>query len=129
MPLFLLDVPPFVGSGRGERGTSLWFGWDVGDLAQCLDDHLLWSPGRHNHKRLLRKAGAQDGVWYIRRSLELCIDLNDGQQRNISRIQKIQRETCHILTPKEHLSMLLTVVCIADKGTLWWRCLPTLKPG
>lgn len=41
MPLFLLDVPPFIGSGRGERGISLWFGWGVGDLAQRLDDHLL----------------------------------------------------------------------------------------
>lgn len=78
----------------------------------------------------IRTAEIQGGVWHIRRSLELCTGLNDGRQRNISCIQNIQRETCYILTPKEHLRMLLTVVWKADKGRtdkLWWSSLPTLK--
>lgn len=118
--------------------SGVWQGWErhiplvqVGCGGPCTV--FIWStpmiPWWTHCKRLLRTE-PQDGVWYIRRSLELCIGLNDRRQRNISCIQNIQRETCHILTPKDHLRMLLTVVWIADKGrtgTPWWSSLSTLK--
>lgn len=126
--------PPFVGPGRGEVHPLLQ-GGKAGETLHSVQKLQMITypmiPWPTHRKRLLRTAGAEDGVWHIRRPLELCTGLNDGWQDyfTYSKNKKV-RQICHISTPKERFKILLTATWIAEKGracTQWWRTLSNPK--